>query len=500
MENSIHKLPIELLVDIFFLVIGGPAGWTFQKLHWLAKVCNSWKDIILRTPRFWCKIQSWMSSHHNDLVLKHNELGSLTVQSKCPKWLGDMAARSRPDRWIALEFSGRYHTALLQGIANSATGLRHLTIALDRGDANSTSTAIPNLTALRTLHLRYFHIPWTGLDSLRLESLWLEHLYLSPTNDQIFGVLRSSPRLRRLVLRHFHPNGHLSSVRSQEQSLPEPQESDSIDLPCLETLLMGSVPSSLCHSLLWRLCIPSCKTVHLDDCHSTHFGEASNSKLPGTLSRILLTAKQIRVTCEARVSYPIVIQTLDPQVLIPTLPSKVSECSGLSLRVVLPGLDAWNDLAEAVGLKNFAGTTTLSLDERSVVTIGSQEDTATTPFIRRIAGDMGRSIGALELRANPLPMLQYLSVPQRVEGAVSAKQWPCPELRQISVSKERHWLEAGRDELLRQCINVLRRSSVKADSLAAPRKIEKFFSPSSLGLAEKMWTMDEFRSVKFLCS
>lgn len=504
MESSFHKLPTELLVDIFLDAIGGPAGWTLQKLHELAKVCKRWRDIILRTPHLWCTIQSWASPKYNDRVLKRNQWGPLMVRSNFQRWLEEMAARSRPDRWIALEFASYYYSPSLQRIVNSATGLQHLTIALDNADAKAPSIAIPNPAKLRTLHLRSFHIPWTGLDSLRLESLWLEHLYTFPTDDQISGVLRSSPCLRRLVLRNFYLDGHFFYARShEEQPFPEPLESDPIDLPCLETLLMISVPSSLCHSLLWRLCIPSCKTIHLDDCHSTHFGEASSSKLPETLGRVLGTAKQIRLTCEAQVvhgNYPISIQTLDPQVLKPHLPLRLSGCSGLSLRAVLPRLDAWNDLAEAIGLNRFTGTATLSLDHPTVIVIGSQVDHAATPFIQRIARDMGQSIDVLEWRTNPLPVLQYLSVPQQVAGAEAVKHWPCPKLRRIFISSELRWLEVDRDELLQWCITVLRRSSAKVGSLAAPRQLEEFLWPSSLGISEKLCTLDEFRSVKFLYS
>ncbi|KAG9050857.1 hypothetical protein FS837_001967, partial [Tulasnella sp. UAMH 9824] len=419
MESSFHKLPTELLVDIFLDAIGGPAGWTLLKLHELAKVCKRWKDIILRTPHLRCTIQSWASPNYNDRVLKHNQWGPLMVRSNFQLWLEDMAARSRPDRWIALEFASYHYSPSLQRIISLATGLQHLTIALDNGNAKALSIAIPNPTKLRTLHLRSFRIPWTGLDSLRLESLWLEHLYVFPTDDQIFGVLRSSPCLRRLVLRNFYLNGHFFYARSQEeQPLPEPLESDSIDLPCLETLLI-----------------------------------TSSSKLPETLGRVLATAKQIRLTCEARVvhgNYPIAIQTLDPQVLKPNLPLRVSVFSGLSLRIILPGLDAWNDLAEAIGLNGFTGTTTLSLDQPSVIVIGSQADHTATPFIQRIARDMGRSIDVLESRTDPLPILQYLSVPQQVAGAESVKDWPCPKLRRIVVSSELRRLEVDRDELLQR--------------------------------------------------
>ncbi|KAG8931454.1 hypothetical protein FRC01_001278 [Tulasnella sp. 417] len=499
MENSTHKLPTELLVEILLEAVGGPAGWTFQKVHTLAKVCRRWNDIILRTPRLWCTIQSGISPTYNNLVLKRNQWGPLMVRSNFESWLKDIAARSRPNRWNALEFGDCHYSAASQDIVNSATNLQHLTIALSRV-AIDQPAALPNPTELHTLHLRFVRILWTGLDSLRLESLWLENLPLFPTNNQIFSVLRSSPCLRCLVLREFHVNDQPADAESQEQPLPEAQQRDPIDLPCLEILVISLVPSSLCHSLLWRLHIPSCKTAYLDDCHSTHFEAASESKLPETLSRIFVAAKEIRLTFKARVggNYPVVIETLDPRAFHPSMAFGVPECSGLTLRALLPELYAWNNLADAVGLKDFTGTTTLSVGDPRSGMIGSSAHPMGTPFFQRIAEDMGQSIGILELSLNPLPILQYLAVPQRVAGTVSVERWPCPNLRRISISMDGFFFRANDEELLHRCITVLQRSAAKTESLAAPRQLDEFFWYPSSGIIEILSMMDEFRNVKFL--
>ncbi|KIO33920.1 hypothetical protein M407DRAFT_17188 [Tulasnella calospora MUT 4182] len=283
------------------------------------------------------------------------------VRSNSQTWLEKIAARSRPSRWIALEYDCQQYFSLLQRIIESATDLQHLAIALDSGNSGSSETIITNLTKLRTLHLRSFNIPWGTLDSLRLESLWLECPSPCPTKDQILSVFCSSPCLRRLVFRNFYAGGEFFSWSPQE-ALPEPQDSSPIDLPRLEILIIGSVSSSLSHPLLWRLRVPSCKILHLDNCHSTQFGAASGSELPKTIGRILAAAKQIRLTYTAQNidgSGRLEIRTLDPPYLTPTLPFRVTECSGLTISVVTQRFDAWNDLAEAIGLKGFAGPTAL---------------------------------------------------------------------------------------------------------------------------------------------
>lgn len=81
MENPVNKLPPELLIVIFQMSFGGFAGWSFQKLHQLAKVCTRWRDIILGTPQLWCTIQSWQYPHQNERVIKRNPLGPLMVRS-----------------------------------------------------------------------------------------------------------------------------------------------------------------------------------------------------------------------------------------------------------------------------------------------------------------------------------------------------------------------------------------------------------------------------------
>ncbi|KIO33919.1 hypothetical protein M407DRAFT_17187 [Tulasnella calospora MUT 4182] len=311
MENSIDKLPPELLVEIFVIFLGGIVEWRFEKLHTLAKVCKRWRDIVLATTQLWCGIQSRQDPRHSEQVIKRNPLGPLVVQSNSQAWLENKAAQSRPSRWIALVYYGDHYFSSLPRILNSATSLQHLTIALDFGGFSPTASTIPNPAKLRTLHLRSFYVPWAGLNSLRIESLWLERLRPSPTDDQIFGVLRSSPCLRHLVLREFYPSDDTLLM----PPLPEPLESGPINLPYIETLVVEWVPSSLSHSLLWRLHVPSCKILHLSGCHSTHFTAASSSELPKTFRRILMTSKQIRLKYTARSndgSGPLEIRTLSP--------------------------------------------------------------------------------------------------------------------------------------------------------------------------------------------
>lgn len=227
---------------------------------------------------------------------------------------------------------------------------------------------------------------------------------------------------------------------------------------------------------------------------------ASSSELPKTIGRILLTVEGIRLTFTLQSedgSGPLEIQTLDPPYLVPTLPFRVSECSGLKLSTVTEGPNAWNDLAEAIGLKGFAGATALVVGCAGISALYSRTGSAALPVIRRLTEDMRESIRALELRTDLLPLLRYLSVPQPVTGAESAKYWPCPKLRHVLVHAESCWLEADRDELLQQCIKVLRRSSVRVDSLVLPRQLEELSSNSSSGLQETLSRMDEFRNVKF---
>lgn len=500
MEDSINKLPLELLLDIFLIALGGFAEWTFQKVEALLKVCNRWKHIVLETPQLWCTIQSWHYQLQNDRVLKHNPLGPLMVRSNTQKWLEDMAARSRPSRWIGLEYEARRYTPSLGRVIKSATNLQHLVLALDSGNGNSAQTTIPNPTKLHTLHLRTFTLDWGILDSLRLESLWLECLHRPPTNDQIFDVLRGSPLLRRLVLRDFYAPGDLIFAPSNPEALPEPQESGLIHLPHLETLILSSVASSLSHPLLWRLSIPSCKTLHVSNCQPTHFETTSTSELPKTLSRIFMAAKEIRLAYTARHtdgSGSLEIQTLNPAWLAPSIPFQTSECLGSMFSVFLRGFDAWDDLVEAIGLKNFPGATSLSLGARAFGFPASQADLATIPLMIRMAEDMRQTIEVLELRNDQVPIFQYLSAPQPVDGAEYAKHWPCPKLRRIFIIDSTYRYDMDNNDLLQLCIAVLRRSSIRTGSLAAPRELDGLFSSASLGLSERLATMDEFRNVKF---
>ncbi|KAG9025522.1 hypothetical protein FS837_004909 [Tulasnella sp. UAMH 9824] len=291
MEGSVNKLPPELLVAIFHTSLGGISGWTPQKLHKLAKVCTRWRDIILGTPQLWCTIQSWQYPHQNERVIKRNPLGPLMVRSDSQVWLEQIAPQSNPSRWIGLKYDGQQYFPSLERIIQSTNDLQHLAIALDSVNRGSSDGVATNLTKLHTLHLRCFNIPWDTLNSLRLESLWLENVSPCPTVDQLLSVLRSSPCLRRLILRGFYAWGEFFSMWSPQEVLYEPQDSSPINLPHLEILIMGSVASLISHPLLWRLRVPSCKILHLDNCHSTHFATASSSELPKTIGRILVAAK-----------------------------------------------------------------------------------------------------------------------------------------------------------------------------------------------------------------
>ncbi|KAG8996439.1 hypothetical protein FRB90_012739 [Tulasnella sp. 427] len=163
---------MEIVLDIFFITVGGWDDWDVYSVLRMMTVCKTWRDLIKQEPSLWCQISSYRWQWHNELVLKHNQSGPLGVSSTSKGWLQSHTKISKSSRWRTIRYKGPLFFELTEALW-SASCLRDLIITADSGRNGDglPQVTIPNPINLLTLDLECAIFPWPHFKGSDLRSL-----------------------------------------------------------------------------------------------------------------------------------------------------------------------------------------------------------------------------------------------------------------------------------------------------------------------------------------
>lgn len=456
-------------------------------------VCRTWRDAIHPEPTLWCHLSSHQERWQNQLVLRYNPSAPLSVSSTSKHWLQNNLQGSNPTRWRGFLYKGQLFPALLEAL-QSAKRLRNLSISADsRSTYNDIlQVTIPNPVDLLTLDLQFVTLPWSFLQGVRLEVLSLQGLRQNgPSTSEILSILSNSPNLRRLILQLLDSDDGADVTFDERPS--HTAHPDRIHLPELKTVSIRSVPKTLSHAILNRLDAPLCEAMDVLDCNSSHFDPSSKSPLPTTIKPILRAARRVVISYSApspAEGRAMGIETKDPEVRIRDIARPaVTESPGLNLFVWLHDEEDWSYVTQSLDLRSLLNSLTLRFTCSSVVPLEGGESSVPV-------GDSSPSVDCLDFDGafDPIPVLRYLSSPQPDRNG--RNHWPCPRLKTIAISGRVPWPQASTDELEKQCIKFLQRSSKSVDGLAPPEQVERMVVHRG-DIQHHLYHMREFRSVKF---
>ncbi|KAG8983562.1 hypothetical protein FRB90_005902 [Tulasnella sp. 427] len=220
---AIHRLPLELLIQVFRIVIevDKSTGWLSQdRVVKLSLVCRSWRSVVCNTPALWSSVSSnyklarlkrvveLSKDHFMDVHWVADPLGTSTTNIRL------LPAMIPLDRWRSLQANiSTRNLALLS--RNAAPNLEELDLALGESH-NGRRLGLHTFNTIRLFQnslpkLRHLKLQWSAQylafkwDSMVLPSLETFHITTAnhsavPSSTQLMGFLGRSPRIREVQL------------------------------------------------------------------------------------------------------------------------------------------------------------------------------------------------------------------------------------------------------------------------------------------------------------
>lgn len=257
--SPIHRLPLEIFGNVLVEVITlREVNQPTRRLQVLAAVARRWRDVILATPRLWCRITGSMSPTEVEWVIQRSRTLPLEIEIvvKQPTWIGgerlDMAQIGREShRWRALTLLGGTNLpdAIRQGLQGATPALEYLRLL---GGCNFDPTDRIGLgegAQFRSVELYKVGLSW---DSPRLSGLVNLSIFgvEGPTTRSLVAILASCPGLRSLVLWDLELPP--STEEEDEAGLPH------VDLTELTDVTLHRIPdhtfTCLMNVLPWHTC------------------------------------------------------------------------------------------------------------------------------------------------------------------------------------------------------------------------------------------------------
>ncbi|KIO17757.1 hypothetical protein M407DRAFT_32574 [Tulasnella calospora MUT 4182] len=253
LHHPIHRLPPELL---YIIIENVYTEVSYELLFALRSVCKHWMEIVDSMPHLWARI----ALHHNanlissclqksktqPLDVRCKEGENYVVRDSPPfqeraadflRHIGPSAAR-----WRSLDYlapTNAQHERIL------SLPLHNLeTLCVSISGAAVDYTGVFDTPRLQNLDTRKLSLNWRSLSNLR--SLQIDGCVPSPTVDEVYILLKSSPNLElfKIARNRSSPTGHTTDL-SDFHSSP-------ILLPKLRTLHIVQVPF-ISHSRLLDL-------------------------------------------------------------------------------------------------------------------------------------------------------------------------------------------------------------------------------------------------------
>ncbi|KDQ10100.1 hypothetical protein BOTBODRAFT_36531 [Botryobasidium botryosum FD-172 SS1] len=296
--SPIHRLPDKILSDIFEFVLGFNRYWRPKptEVLTLSQISVRWRDIALRTSRFWAVIKA-LNYSLAELFLARSETAPLHFQLECANefwYRGKRAVEEELSpgllrhktllqkgrdcrdilrilekllipqihRWESVRLRLDTTISFEQLFVSPAPLLEEFCYERDKGDVLA-SSPIPlpqNLFAghaprLRILHLCRAHLPLASPLYSRLAHLMLNYVAFSSSLEEFVNALRDRPSLLTLTLKN---------VTFQDENEASPHAVTPVSLPNLQKVIVELDPETL-RDLLASIIIPSTSCLEIQD-------------------------------------------------------------------------------------------------------------------------------------------------------------------------------------------------------------------------------------------
>lgn len=513
--EPIHKLPIELFIDILAWTIDWP-NWTLDQIHQLARVSKYWYNVIVSSPRFWPEIDVAQGKETTATVLKKNPAGPLVV--RCTTRVEEPDQRldfmkvsaQHHHRWKSLIFKGRLTDAIFPYLESPTPALSELFVyQYSGGESIQKVLHLSEGISLRHLDVDFVSVPWDSSRLTGLESLQIRNLTSGiPTLSQLHTILLACPNLRWLLLAKLTeaeatpaqpapadeaapaPTGTPPAIPEIIKLAPSaPQEI--IRLPALTTLVLLSIPQATCHHLLSYIDSSVVRCLMTDDAHLKHFRDSSQTFF-NLIKPAISAAKDIEMTYEeASGSFRVATAPL-PEVSNEWI-HWVKQTAGIDLVVQTQKQpEFWGDLSGFQTSMAMAASITLRLvGEGTEPDANATTETVSTfpdhtlghfPLINRIKCSRHHSASAI---------LRYLG---RIQTDASGSLgWACPNLTFLELSRWRGDTDAMVDDVLAFARERYARSEDAESGMARPATLEKILVPEAI--VERLRTEDVLQGV-----
>ncbi|KAG8896376.1 hypothetical protein FRB99_008921 [Tulasnella sp. 403] len=296
----IHRLPIEVLAEIFKIAVEDPFGSHYPWLAEMSRVCTLWATAIHQTPGLWTVLFD-----RYDLRLVNNIIAK---SRNCPLSLSVTSSSQRTTsfldrllpvvyRWGAEQLfitaqDIEYLQRFLKNV--SAPKLKKLLVYFDncRGDG-SIDVFQGGAGCLEELDLEGVSLPWaspllSGLRILRLGDIYDRD---SPTTDQVLTILMQCPDLLELRI----------TCCDVVKSDISHDHSRRVDLPHLRDLeLIHILPSTSAYSILSGISSSRYDVFHFY-CDLTEEDPSLSDLLSHVIPSIIhlvTSAREIQITLE----------------------------------------------------------------------------------------------------------------------------------------------------------------------------------------------------------
>ncbi|KAG9002898.1 hypothetical protein FRB94_003521 [Tulasnella sp. JGI-2019a] len=306
----IHRLPNELLTDIFALALlpnqDNPGVYS-QLPRPLCLVSKHWKGIIYESPLWWADISSSDPNPHNIVISKgfpvhvyynDNDFIDRGVDEETfPDLVIEVAYRWRLAEFI-LYYDFPSCNLLDKFVSLSVPCLETLKVKLvcDLGSGASFDIFSEGTDRLRHVELYGFPIRCelqilSGLETLKISN----RRSLGPSVSELIGILHRCPALRVFELRY------MTDRREMHTSSPPPSDADVAYLPALISFTLVLDHAEAFSQIISSIHIPACKNFALECKEPIHNTlSIGASRLTPTFLSVIQTVPQISLWIRGR--------------------------------------------------------------------------------------------------------------------------------------------------------------------------------------------------------
>ncbi|KAG8930124.1 hypothetical protein FRC00_001263 [Tulasnella sp. 408] len=235
----IHRLPPELLYVIIENVY---TEVSYKLLFEIRSVCKHWMELVDSMPQLWAQIGLHLNANLVPIILKKSETQPLDILCRGTNMENEAFEEGVTmflrhvgrfaGRWRSLHYEAPTNVQHERIIGLSLHNLGTLTVHISETAIDY--IGVFDAPRLRNLDVRRFSLNWRSLSDLH--SLQIDDCMPSPTIDQLYILLKSSPNLEvfKIARNRDSPTGHPTDLNDAHSAR--------ILLPRLRSLLVAQVP------------------------------------------------------------------------------------------------------------------------------------------------------------------------------------------------------------------------------------------------------------------